>query len=106
MAKYMLQVSYTAEGARGLMKEGATARREYISGYIASLGGTLEAFYFCFGEHDAVVIADLPGNTQAAAASLAVSASGSATTITHVLLPPEEIDAASGSMGGFRAAGT
>ena len=106
MAKYMLQVSYTAEGARGLIKEGAAARREYISGYIASLGGALEAFYFCFGEHDVLVIADLPGNTEAATASLAVSASGSAHTITHVLLTPEEIDAASGGMGGFRAAGT
>ena len=56
-------------------KEGAAARREYISRYIASLGGTLEAFNFCFGEHDVATIVELSGNTQAAAASLAISTS-------------------------------
>jgi uncharacterized protein with GYD domain len=38
-----------------------------------SVGGTLEAFYFAFGEDDAYVIADLPDNETAAAVALAVN---------------------------------
>ena len=31
MGKYMLQVSYTPEGARGLIKEGASSRITYVT---------------------------------------------------------------------------
>ena len=40
------------------------------------LGGTVEAFYFAFGQSDAYVIADLPDNVSAAAVASAVGASG------------------------------
>ncbi|MGH9673833.1 MAG: GYD domain-containing protein [Bryobacteraceae bacterium] len=36
----------------------------------------LESLYFCFGEHDVVLIADLPDNETASAISMAVCASG------------------------------
>lgn len=94
MAKYLLQVSYTAEGARGLIKDGGTKRRAAAKGLVESLGGTLEAMYFAFGGTDVFVIVDMPDNVSAAAASLAVGASGAATGTTVALLTAEEIDQA------------
>ena len=51
--------------------------------------------YFAFGDTDAYAIVDLPNQAAAAAASLAVNASGATTGHLQVLLTPEELDAAS-----------
>ena len=74
------------------MKEGGSKRREATKQLIESVGGTLEAYYFAFGENDFYVIADVPDNKSAAAGSLIVSASGTAKAKTVVLLTPEEVD--------------
>ena len=58
------------------------------------MGGTLESFYFAFGDEDAYVVVDLPDNESAAAVALTVNAAGGATTKTIVLLTPDEVDAA------------
>jgi uncharacterized protein with GYD domain len=94
MSKYLIQASYTAEGAMGLRKAGGTARRAAVQKMVEGLGGRLEAFYFAFGENDAHVILDLPDNLTAAAISLAVTSTGAVSTKTTVLLTPEEIDQA------------
>ena len=94
MPKYLLKVSYTAEGARGLLKDGGTKRRAAAKTLIEGLGGKLEAMYFAFGENDAYAIYDAPDAASAAAGSLVVGASGAASTTTVVLLTPEEIDQA------------
>lgn len=95
MAKYLVAASYTAEGAKGLLKDGGTKRRQAAEQAIKSAGGKLEAFYFAFGDSDAFVIIDAPDNVTIAAASLAINASGAVHTKTVVLLSPEEIDQAS-----------
>jgi uncharacterized protein with GYD domain len=46
MPKYLLATTYTAEGLRGLAREGGTARRAEVAGLCESMGGKLEAFYF------------------------------------------------------------
>ena len=94
MAKYLLTASYTAEGAKGVLKDGGTKRRQAAEAAIKSAGGKLEAFYFAFGESDAFVIIDAPDHASIAAASLAINASGAVHTKTVVLLTPEEIDQA------------
>ena len=94
MPKYLYQGSYTQVGVQGLLKEGGTSRKETVSKMVESMGGTLEAFYFAFGSEDAFVVADLASNADAAALSLAVSASGAVNTRVTVLLTPEELDAA------------
>jgi len=94
MAKYLIFGSYTQEGVQGLLKEGGSARRAAVKKLVSSVGGKLEAFYFAYGEDDAVIIADLPNNAAAAAVSLTVSASGAVSTRTVPLLTPEEIDEA------------
>jgi len=94
MPKYLLQVSYTADGARGLQKDGGTKRRQAAQKLVESLGGKMEAVYFAFGDCDVIAIADMPDATSAAAASLALATSGAATAKTTVLLTAEEMDAA------------
>ena len=94
MPKYLLEVTYTAEGAKGLLKDGGSRRRAAAQTAIEGLGGRIEAFYYAFGEHDVVVIADLPDAASAAAASINLAASGGVTSRTTVLLTTEEIDAA------------
>ena len=95
MPKYLIEASYTTEGAKGLLKDGGTKRRQAAEQAIKSAGGKLEAFYFAFGDRDAFLIVDAPDHATVAAASLAVNASGAVHTKTVVLLTPEELDAAS-----------
>ena len=94
MAKFLVKASYTAEGTKGVQSAGGTARRDVVAKMAQGLGGSVECFYFAFGETDAYVVLDLPDNRSAAAASLAVTASGGATSEIVVLLTPEEIDEA------------
>ena len=102
MPKYMFIGSYSAEGARGVLKEGGTGRRGAAIDLWASLGGKVEAFYFAFGSDDFYLIADLPGPEAAAAGSLALAASGAITARTVVLLTPEELDAAAKLKASYR----
>jgi uncharacterized protein with GYD domain len=94
MAKYLLQVSYTLDGIRGVKASGGSARVAVAKAAAESVGGEVEAFYFAFGGTDAYVIADLPDNVAAASLGLTVAAGGGATVKTVVLLTPEEIDQA------------
>jgi uncharacterized protein with GYD domain len=94
MPKYLMEVSYTAEGAKGLLKDGGTKRRAAAKALVESVGGTLETMYYAFGSTDVVVISDMPDATAAAAASIALAASGGVTTRSTMLLTPEEIDTA------------
>jgi uncharacterized protein with GYD domain len=105
MGKYMFQASYTAAGAKGLLKEGGSQRRAMIEQTMKGLGGRLDAFYYAFGETDVYVIVDLPDHVASAAASLAVCASGAATMRTVVLMTPEEMDEASKKTVGYRPPG-
>jgi uncharacterized protein with GYD domain len=94
MAKYLLEVSYTLEGAKGVLKDGGSKRKKVAQSLIESVGGKMEAFYFAFGDNDVVVIADLPDNVSAAALSMTLAASGAVAGKSTVLLTPEEIDQA------------
>ena len=106
MAKYLVVASYTAEGIKGIISKGGSARRDAVENMVNGLGGKVETFYFGFGEGDAYVIVELPDNVSAAAVGLAVSASGLASTKTVVLLTPEEIDRAAKTNVGYKPPGT
>jgi uncharacterized protein with GYD domain len=105
MPKYLIQATYTAEGARGLLAEGGTRRRDAAAKAIKSAGGKVEIFYFSFGATDATLIVDLPDNTSAAAAALAINATGLVSTSTTVLLTPAELDEATKKTIAYRAPG-
>jgi uncharacterized protein with GYD domain len=105
MPKFLIRASYSTEGARGILKEGGTARRTAVQQLVEGLGGKVEAFYYAFGEHDAYVIIDVPDATSGVALSLAVNASGAVQLTTIPLIMPEEIDAAIKKSVPYRAPG-
>ena len=106
MAKYMFQGSYTAEGARGVLKDGGSARRAAVEKLAASTGGKLESFYFTFGADDFVIIVDAPDNVSAAAVAMTVASSGAVSLRTTVLLTTEQADEVAKRVVDYRAPGT
>jgi uncharacterized protein with GYD domain len=92
MPKYMIVATYSPEGVKGILREGGSARRKLIADIANNLGGSLESFYYAFGEDDVYSVVDLPDNKTAAAMAMNVSASGTARAVVKVLLTPEEID--------------
>jgi uncharacterized protein with GYD domain len=106
MAKYLIVASYTADGIKGVIDKGGTARREAVEKLMADLGGTVESFYFGFGDADAYVTVDMPDNISAAAAAMSVGASGLVSCRTVVLLTPEEVDRAAQTKVNYRPPGS
>lgn len=106
MAKFLVKASYTTDGVKGVQRAGGGSRREAVAQLAEGLGGSLESFYFAFGDTDAYVILDLPDNRSAAAASIAVNASGATTSEVVVLLTPEDIDAAAKTSVDYRPPGS
>jgi len=92
--KYLLQATYIGDGTNGLRAEGGSARREAVAKACASVGGTLDEFYYAFGETDVVAVTDLPDNITAAGVALLIASSGKVDIRTTPLLTPEEIDSA------------
>ncbi len=105
MAKFLLTVSYTESGARGLRKDGGTERERVVRLAIEGLGGKLDAFYFALGQDDVIVLADLPDAVSVAALSLTVAASGAAHCRTTPLLTSADMDKAVSKNTAYRAPG-
>ena len=100
MARYMIQFSYSGGSISELVKK-PQDRSSVARALVERLGGKLEAFYFCFGDFDGVAIAELPGNSDAAAISMALSSSGGSSSVkTTVLMTAEE------AVEGMRKVGT
>ena len=106
MSKFLVKASYSPAGAKGVQGGGGSSRRDAVAKLAEGLGGSVESFYFAFGETDAYVILDLPDNRSAAAASMAVNAAGGAASEVVVLLTPEDIDAAAKLSVDYRAPGS
>lgn len=105
MPKYLITATYTSEGAKGLLWDSGTKRREAAEQAIMSVGGTMDAFYFAFGGVDAYVIVDAPDHATVAAASVAINASEAVRAETVVLLTAAEIDIAIKKNVTYRAPG-
>ena len=105
MPKYLFQGSCTAEGTRGLLKEGGTSRRDTIEQLMKGMGGTLESLYYAFGPDDVVGIVDLPDSVTGTAVSLAVNAAGAVRLRITPLITPEEVDQAAKMSIGYRPPG-
>ena len=105
MPKYMVQARYTTEGIKGLVNDSASGRRADVQAAVAAIGGSVEAFYYAFGEDDAVVILDLPDDVAAAAMSLTITGTGAVRLKTTKLLTVEEIDRALDIQTRYRAPG-
>jgi uncharacterized protein with GYD domain len=106
VGKYLVKACYSADGIKGVLKEGGSGRAAAVTQLAESLGGSVEAFYFAFGDSDAYVILDLPDNATAAAVAAAVGGSGALSSYeTVVLLDPAEIDEAVKKTANYRPPG-
>ena len=73
MGKYLFRGSFTAEGLRGVMKDGGTSRPKAVAALAESVGGRLDAYYFAFGDDSYFVVCDLPNDEAAAACAMTVA---------------------------------
>lgn len=106
MAKFLIKGSYTAEGAKGLLKDGGTGRKAAVQKALEGLGGKLDSMYYMFGSDDVIVICDMPDAVSGLALSMAVNASGAVRISTTPLISVEEVDAATKKAVSYRPAGS
>jgi uncharacterized protein with GYD domain len=95
MPKYLIQGNYTAEGAKGLLKDGGSKRVSAATAAMEAVGGKVDAMYFAFGNTDVYAIVDAPDNASMTALSLTIAGTGALGMTTTVLLTPKEVDEAS-----------
>jgi uncharacterized protein with GYD domain len=90
MALYLTKVSYTPETWARLIKN-PEDRREAAKTYIESVGGSLQGFWYAFGEQDGFALWEAPDNVSMAAVALAIGGGGALTRLeTTVLLTVDE----------------
>ena len=105
MGKYLIRGSFTQDGLKGVLKEGGTSRRKAVAALAESVGGSLESYYFAFGDDSYFITIDMPDDETAASVALTVGASGAVEVSTVKLLTPEQIDAAVKRTPTYRAPG-
>jgi len=68
-----------------------TDRAEVVRIAIEAFGGTLESFYYCFGQYDGVAISSFPDSITALSCVLSISGQGRIDFVqTTSLFSPEE----------------
>jgi len=75
MPFFLHQVSYTPEAMARLIAN-PQDRGEAVRGPIERLGGRIKDVYFAFGQHDVVMITEMPDSVSAAAIAMAFAAGG------------------------------
>jgi uncharacterized protein with GYD domain len=81
VTKYLINFSYTPE-AWAKMIQNPSDRSVATRAVLEPVGGTLECFYYTFGEGDGFVIVEVPDADAAAAAAIAVASTGSFRSVT------------------------
>ncbi|MBI4556231.1 MAG: GYD domain-containing protein [Candidatus Hydrogenedentes bacterium] len=88
MATYFMFGRYSADA----VKQITAARTKRAAATIKKLGGQVRAIYALLGQHDLVLIADLPGTQEAVRASIALSRLTGIAFSTAPAMPVEEFD--------------
>ena len=105
MTKYLFEGNYVGAGINGLLSEGGSKRRDAVVDSLASVGGTLECFYFAFGETDVVGVFDIPDQASAAALSLMINATGLVKLHLKPLMTVDDLDEVTTKSPSYRAPG-
>jgi uncharacterized protein with GYD domain len=94
MPQYMLQVSYSREGWQALIAQPQN-RVEAVKQAVEKLGGKIVSAWFAFGDHDVVLITEMPDNVSAAGLAIAFAGGGALKSVhTTPLLSADEALAA------------
>jgi len=90
MSLSMIQFSYNSETVGKLLKN-PEDRSKAVGKLIEKLGGKMLAFYYCYGDYDGVVIADMPDHVSGLATTMVSYAAGGTTKLkTTVLITVDE----------------
>jgi uncharacterized protein with GYD domain len=93
VAKYLLLFSLTGETVKRFVEK-PSDRAAVVRELAKSVGGSLESYYWMFGQYDGAAIVVLPDSRTAAALSLSVTSSGSFTRFeTHELIEASDLTA-------------
>jgi uncharacterized protein with GYD domain len=91
MAKYVSLFTYSSE-TWGRMINAPGDRAAALRQVLDSVGGSLDTMYWMFGDHDGMVIFDVPDSASAAAVSIAAGSSGAFKHLeTHELFTQEQL---------------
>ncbi len=107
MALYLTRFSYTPEAWARLTKN-PEDRREAARTYIEAVGGTLQGFWYAFGEHDGYTLWEAPDNVAMSAVAIALSSGGALSKVetTPLMTVEETLDALGRAASvGYRAPG-
>jgi uncharacterized protein with GYD domain len=95
MPLYMYQAAYTAESLAAQLKNPQNRVEAVGRSTCEAVGGKLIGSWYCFGDYDLAIIADVPNNESMAAIALAISAGGALKSAkTTVLMTGAEAVAA------------
>ncbi len=106
MSKYLIKANYNSDGAAGLAAKGGTARRDAVGKMLADVGGSIDCFYYAWGDVDAYLVVDVPSDEAMVGIALSVNKSGATTITTTPLLTPEQVDAAATTAPGYTPPGS
>jgi uncharacterized protein with GYD domain len=76
MPLYMYQAAYTAESLATQLKKPENRVEAVGRAACEAVGGKLVGGWYCFGDYDLAIIADVPNNESMAAIALAIAAGG------------------------------
>jgi uncharacterized protein with GYD domain len=95
MPRYLTLFKYAPEGAKGFLKDRASAREAAARKAFESIGGKLEAVYWASGEYSGITISEFSDAASGAALTALLDASGAFSHIEHIeLLATSELDRA------------
>jgi uncharacterized protein with GYD domain len=93
VAKNLVLFSLTSETAKRFVAK-PSDRAAVVREVAESAGGSLESYYWMFGQYDGAAVFDLPDSHAMAAVSLAIASSGALSRFgTHELIESSDLTA-------------
>ena len=90
MPSFLHQVAYSREGWQALLSH-PQDRIEAVRPAIERLGGKIKNAWFAFGDHDVILITEMPDNVSAAGIAMAFAGGGACKSVqTTPLMSVEE----------------
>jgi uncharacterized protein with GYD domain len=91
MAKYLALFGFTSEAIKQFVVS-PSDRAEAVRRLVEPVGGSLECYYWMFGQHDGMAIVEMPDSRTYVAVILAIKSSGAFTHFeTHELIKADDL---------------
>ena len=91
MAKYLALFGFTSEAIKQFVVS-PSDRAEVVRRLVEPVGGSLECYYWMFGQYDGMAIVEMPDARTYVAVTLAIKSSGAFTHFeTHELIKADDL---------------